>query len=101
MYVTEKACERVGHPRECSKVVNLYQVSKAGVKESQQTNFGFQEILEVCELVCMRHDGICTVYDSLECGHPSDLPPVPSNIWPLANMQSSFSLMIKSGDFRT
>lgn len=74
MYMAEKTCERVVHPMNVSKVVNLNQVSDAFVKALKETNFECQEILEVCELVCKRHGGIiCTLYHSLECRHPDTL----------------------------
>lgn len=73
VYMTEKACERIVPPMNFSKVVNLYQVSDAGVIAFKETNFEFQETLEVCEPVCIRHDGMHTLYDSLECRHPDAL----------------------------
>ena len=73
VYMTEKACERVVSPMQFSKVINLYQVSDAGVKALEETNFEFQETLYISKRVCMRHDGIHTLYDSLECRHPDTL----------------------------
>lgn len=74
MYMTEKARKRVVPPWNLSEIVNLNQVSDAVVKDFKETNFEFQEILEVCEPVCKRHDGIfCTFYHSLECRHPDSL----------------------------
>ena len=73
VYMTEKACERVVSPMQFSKVINLYQVSDAGVKALVETNFELQETLYFCKPVCMRHDGIRTLYDSLECRHPETL----------------------------
>lgn len=72
--MTEKACERVVFPMNFSKAVNLNQVSVAIVKTLTETNSEFQEILEICEPLCMRHDGIVrTLYYSPECRHPEIL----------------------------
>ncbi len=62
-------------PMKVSKVINFVpgQLSDAGVKAIKETNFEFQETLEVYELVCIRPNGRRTLYDSLEGRHPGTL----------------------------
>ena len=70
VYMTQKACERVFLPLDLSEVVNLYEVSDAGIK-AFETNFECQEILVVCKPMCERYDGTNrTLYESSECRHP-------------------------------